>query len=89
MHASRKFVRLTTTAVWLALAACGSSSPTGSDAGCAAAACTGPTTCPTLTCQCGVVGFGDGGSGGETTQTRMIAGECTSGCCAPCPADCT
>ena len=87
MHASRKLVRLTTTAFWLGLAGCGSSSPTSHDAGCATAACTSPTTCPTLTCHCGVVGLLD--AGGETTQTRMVAGACTSGCCAPCPADCT
>jgi len=89
MHASRKSVRLTTIAVWLLLAACGSSSSSnGSDAGCATTACTGDNDCPTLTCTCGVVvvGFPDGGA--NQGQTRMIAGECAGACCAPCPADC-
>jgi hypothetical protein len=90
MHASRKWVQLTTAMLWVLAAGCGGGSSTagGSDAGCVGTtACSGDTDCPTITCHCTVVGLID--AGGATTVTKMIPGACTGGCCAPCPADCT
>jgi len=87
MHASRKLVQLTTAAIGLLLAACGNSTASGSDAGCASQACTESPECPAITCTCSTgVSVVDGGS--EMTGTRTITGECTSGCCAGCPAGC-
>ncbi len=87
MHASRNLLRLTTMTVCLLMAACGSTpGSNASDAGCATSTCSGDSACPTLTCLCNVVGLID--AGGESMQTRMIPGECSSGCCAPCPDTC-
>ncbi len=86
MHASRKLVWPTTTLIWLLLAGCSNSSPSSSDAGCTGTTCTGDSNCPTLTCTCEIVGFED--AGGEMPKTYMFMGECTSGCCAPCPPGC-